>query len=401
MEIVVGWDWADGHHDVVVQDRLGHALWVGQVAHTREALDALEARLLDWAQHIRSDVHVVIETSQGLIVDWLSSTGFWVYPVNPKVSDARRKPSGAKTDRLDAAILARLGWQERDQLRPLRPAGEDWVELRQLTRIDEDLTQQTTRLTNQLTAALKSYYPQVLVAFADIDRPVALAFLAAWPDPVEARKIALSELMTWLREHRYPRAAQEAPRIWSALQQRALEASPGKRQAQVWAVRALVAQLQALQAEHRALRKHLEALFLANPDADLWMSVPGVAVTLGARLLAGFGPDRDRFELAEAAQALAGTSPVLYQSGKLKRVHMRRACDKHFRATVHQLAFTSLSRCPWARQYYDQYRARGHGHHAALRALANVWLRILFRMWKTGHCYDEARFLADRARHAS
>lgn len=160
-----------------------------------EALEALQARLVDWAQRIRSDVPIVIETSQGWIVDGLSSTGFWVYPVNPKVSDARRKPSGAKTDRWDAAILVRLGWQERDQRRPLRPAREDGVKLRQLTRIDEDVTQQTTRLTNQLTAVLKSYYPQVLVAFADIDRPVALAFLAAWPDPVEARKIALSDLM--------------------------------------------------------------------------------------------------------------------------------------------------------------------------------------------------------------
>ncbi|WP_053960177.1 IS110 family transposase [Sulfobacillus thermosulfidooxidans] len=401
MEIVVGWDWADDHHDVVVQDRPGHTLWVGQVNQTRDALEALEAQLVAWAQHVRTDVHVVIETSQGLVVDWLSTTGFWVYPVNPKVSDARRKPSGAKTDRLDAAILARLGWYERDQLRPLRPTDEDWVELRQLTRIDEDLTQQMTRLSNQLTAALKSYYPQVLAAFAEINRPVALAFLAAWPDPVEARNIALSDLITWLRQHRYARAAQEAPRIWSALQQRALEASPGKRRAQMWAVRAWVAQLQALQTEQRALRKHLEKLFLANPDADLWTSVPGVGVTLGARLLAGFGPDRDRFERAEAAQALAGTSPVLYQSGKLKRVHMRRACDKHFRATVHQFAFSSLSHCPWARQYYEQYRSRGHGHHAALRALGNVWLRIVFRMWKTGQHYDESRFLADRAQHAS
>ncbi|MCY0899142.1 MAG: transposase [Firmicutes bacterium] len=103
----------------------------------------------------------MIETSQGLVVDWLSTTGFWVYPVNPKVSDARRKPSGAKTDRLDAAILARLGWTDRDQLRPLRPADEAWVEWRQLTRIDEALTRQATRLTNQLLAALKSYYLQV------------------------------------------------------------------------------------------------------------------------------------------------------------------------------------------------------------------------------------------------
>ncbi|MCY0899141.1 MAG: transposase [Firmicutes bacterium] len=111
-------------------------------------------------------------------------------------------------------------------------------------------------------------------------------------------------------------------------------------------------------------------------------------------------PNRDRFDRAEAVQALAGTSPVLYQSGKLRRVHMRRACDKHFRAAVHQLAFTSLSRCAWARDSDDQYRARGHGHHAALRVLANVWLRIPFRLWKTRQPYDEARFLADRA-HAA
>ncbi len=150
MEIVVGWDWADGHHDVMVQDCVGHTLWAGQVAHTREALEALEARLLQWSQQHRADVHVVIETSQGLVVDWLSTTGFWVYPVNPKVSDARRKPSGAKTDRLDTAILARLGWHERDQLRPLRPAAEDWTELRQLTRIDEDLTQQTVFATGAI-----------------------------------------------------------------------------------------------------------------------------------------------------------------------------------------------------------------------------------------------------------
>jgi hypothetical protein len=72
--------------------------------------------------------------------------------------------------------------------------------------------------------------------------------------------------------------------------------------------------------------------------------------------------------------------------------------DKRFRAAVHQLAFTSLSCCAWARDYYDQYRARGHAHHAALRALANVWLRILFPMGKTLRPYDEARFLADRGR---
>jgi transposase len=192
MDMVVGWDWADGHHAVVVQDQPGHTLWAGPVAHTWEALDILEGRLLAWAQQVRSDVPVVIEMTQGLVVDGLSTTGFGVYPVKPKVSDARRKPSGAKPDRVDAAMLARLGWTDRDQLRRLRPADEAWVELRQLTRIDEALTQQATRLTHQLTAALKRDDPPVLAALADIGRLVTWAFLATGPDPQEARHLTVS-----------------------------------------------------------------------------------------------------------------------------------------------------------------------------------------------------------------
>ena len=399
MELVVGWDWADTHHDVVVEDHPGHRLWAGTVAHTREALELLEGRLVTWAHGVRADVRVVIETSQALVVDWLSTTGFTVYPVNPKVADARRKPSGAKTDQLDAAILARLGWQEADTLRPLRPADETWVELRQLTRVDTALTTEHTRLVNELTAVLKSYYPVVLDLFDDLSRPTALAFVAQWADPRDSRALSVAELARWLRQHRYPNAEAAAARMAARLHAPALEATPGKARAQIRWVRALVAQLQALEAHRREIREHITELFTANADHDLWTSVPGAGPLLGARLLAAFGPDRDRFASAEAVQALAGTRPVAYQSGKLRRVHLRRACDKHFRQTMHQLAFASLTRCAWARAYYDAYRARGHGHHAALRALANVWLRILFRMWQDRTPYDEARFVAARARH--
>jgi transposase len=127
--------------------------------------------------------------------------------------------------------------------------------------------------------------------------------------------------------------------------------------------------------------------------------MPGAGPLLAARLVAALGADRARLASAEAVPALAGTSPVAYHSGKLRRVPRRRACDKRFRHTMHQVAFASLSRCAWARAYYDAYRARGHGHHAAFRALANVWLRILFRMGQNRAPYDEARFIAARARH--
>jgi len=188
-----------------------------------------------------------------------------------------------------------------------------------------------------------------------------------------------------LRQQRYPNAEAAAAQMHAHLQAPALEARPGTARVQIRWVRALVAQLQALEAHRRALREQIDALFMAYADHDLWVSVPGAGSILGARLMAAFGEDRDRFASAEAVQALAGTSPVVYPGGKLRRVHLRRACDKHFPQSLHQLAFASLRRCGWARADYDAYRARGHGHHAALRALADRRVRILFRMWKDRH----------------
>jgi hypothetical protein len=108
------------------------------------------------------------------------------------------------------------------------------------------------------------------------------------------------------------------------------------------------------------------------------------------------GADRARLASAEAVQDWAGTSPVADQRGKLRRVHLRRACDKHFRQTMSRLALASLTHGAWTRAYYDAYRARGHGPHAAL--LATLWLRILFRMGQDWAPYDEARFVAARKR---
>jgi hypothetical protein len=77
-------------------------------------------------------------------------------------------------------------------------------------------------------------------------------------------------------------------------------------------------------------------------------------------------------------------------------VYFRRACNKFYRDTRHNLAFSSLKEARWARAYYQQPRRAGHKHNHALRCLANVHLRILFARWQTGSCYDENLFLAHR-----
>ncbi|MBC7344278.1 MAG: transposase [Clostridia bacterium] len=94
------------------------------------------------------------------------------------------------------------------------------------------------------------------------------------------------------------------------------------------------------------------------------------------RRLSGWGEDRGRYDSAAAMQALAGTSPVLHQSGKYRFARCRRACVKFLRRALHLFAYESVRLVCWARAYYDGKRAAGKSHHEAVQALANIWVRI-------------------------
>lgn len=61
-------------------------------------------------------------------------------------------------------------------------------------------------------------------------------------------------------------------------------------------------------------------------------------------------------------------------------------CDSR---ALHQQAFCALTASPGARAYYNQFRGRGQGHHAALRQLSNRLVGILHGRLKTGTLYDE------------
>ena len=105
-----------------------------------------------------------------------------------------------------------------------------------------------------------------------------------------------------------------------------------------------------------------------------------------------FGSDRSRFEFAAEVQQLSGVAPVTEKSGKACWVHWRFACSKFLRQSFHEFAGQSILKSVWARAYYQQQRQRGTSHHAALRALAYKWIRIIFRCWKDRTPYDEAKY---------
>jgi len=163
----------------------------------------------------------------------------------------------------------------------------------------------------------------------------------------------------------------------------------------------LAQQLLVLLSAITQVEKAIAELFPPHPDHALWDSFPGAGAALAPRLLAAFGADRQRFASAVEVQQFAGIAPVTESSGKNCWVHWRWACPQFLRQTLHEFAGCSIPQSAWAKAYYQQQRDRGKSHHAAVRALAFKWIRILYRCWKDHTAYDEHRYLEALARHGS
>ena len=220
-----GIDWANDHHDIAVIDEQGHQVASRRVAHTPAGLAQLTAFLLEIA-HSPEQVACIIETNHGLLITALLEAQFPVYPVNPKTVDRRRAASGAKTDQIDAYLLAKTGRADLAELRRLEPDSLLIQELKALTRDQDSLIQAQTRLVNQLTACLKAYYPVALDLFSKLHQRSTLVFLQHYPTPQAAQAASVADLQGVLQEGGHPQPARVAQRMWETLHQPSLQADP-------------------------------------------------------------------------------------------------------------------------------------------------------------------------------
>ncbi len=139
------------------------------------------------------------------------------------------------------------------------------------------------------------------------------------------------------------------------------------------------------------LETELADHFDQHPDAKIIRSLPGLGMTLGARVLAEFGDDPNRYADAKCRKNYAGTSPITRASGKQRVVLARYARNRRLADACYQWAFTALGASPGARAFYDQRRTTGDTHHRALRALANRLVGILHGCLRHHSCYNEDR----------
>jgi transposase len=390
-----GIDWADDHHDAVVLDESGRQITTLHVAHTPGGL----AQLITALEQIcgsaaKEQLACIVETNRGLLISALLEAGFAVYPVNPKTVDRRRNAAGVKTDQIDAYLLAKTGRSDLPDLRRLQPDSPVVQELKALTRDQDSLIVMQTRLLNQLIACLKAYYPVALQLFGKLHQPSTLAFLRAYPTPQEATAASVEALAAVLKQAGHTRAEAAARSISQTLQQEQLTADAITTRTKARLMLALLAQLHPVMQQIAAYDAEIERLFLLSADSALFASLPRAGKRLAPRLLAEIGDDRSRYGEAAGLQALAGTAPVCFESGNYAKAHRRYACLKPLRNTMQQFAWQSTLQEGWALAYYQRKRREGKSHSVALRVLANVWLRIIYAMWRDRTPYVSATFEA-------
>ena len=161
--------------------------------------------------------------------------------------------------------------------------------------------------------------------------------------------------------------------------------------------RALVATLTSLVEQIKILSDQIGEQLATHADAHIFTSLPRSGTVRAARLLAEIGDCRARFPTPEALACLAGVAPSTRQSGKMRSVGFRWACDKQLRDAVCDFAGDSRRANPWAADLYDRAIARGHDHSHATRILARAWLYVIWHCWQTNSPYDPAKHRALQA----
>ena len=314
----IGLDWADQKHVLTLQE-------AGSDQRHRFTLDHTPEALQSWIQLLRNrfggkPVAIAIEQTRGGLIYALMHVEFiHIYPVNPQTAAKMRQafyPSGAKDDPTDADLLLEILMTHRQHLRVWVPDDVLTRSIQLLTEGRRRLVEERTALTNQLTAALKQYFPQAVDWFGDLNTARACAFLQRWPSLQDLKQATPSSIRKFYKTQGYRGQDKLEQLITNIKDAQPLTEDDAVLLASAMMVHALVMAIPSLTDSIERYDQKIAALFDQHDDSTLFGSFPGAGPTLAPRLLAAFGSDRDRFEDAADMQQLSGIAPVTEKSGK-------------------------------------------------------------------------------------
>jgi hypothetical protein len=398
----VGIDWASEYHQVHVMDATGAKRGARRFPHSGAGLAALADWLLEVTGAPPEAIHVAIETPHGPVVETLMDRGLRLHAINPKQLDRfrdRLSPAGAKDDSRDAEVLGGAVRTDPHCLRPLQPLDPVVIELREWSRIAEELSRERVRLGNRLRDQLWRYYPQMLEITDDIAADWVLAMWKLAPTPAAAKRVREVTVARLLKDHRIRRIA--ADELLQRLRKPPITVAAGTTEAATAHIQILVRQIAMINRELRVAHARIDQLLghLMEPletepgqppeqrDATILASSPGAGRTVLAALLAE-APQAVQQAEYQALRCLAGSAPITKRSGKMTFVVRRLAVNRRIQNAVYHWALAAIRVDPVCRAKYDALRQRGHKHARALRSIADRLLAVACAMLRNRTLFD-------------
>jgi transposase len=387
----VGIDWADEAHAYTIVIRDG--------TRSSGSVSSRPEELHEWIRSLRvtfpsGNIVIGVEQGRASLLDALSRYEFLtIIPINPRASKAyrdARRLSGSSSDPVDADLICDFTIKHMDELRVWRPDEAITRRLRALTETRRQLVDQRSAHTQQLTAALKGYFPQLLAWISDVKPNVLWHFVRLWPTLAALQLAHVDHITRIMKAHRLHHVAQRVQKLIALLDKAvALVDDDAIIDTGALHAQALASLLEVLDVQITNFDKAIEHAWSTHPDHDVFSSLPGAGAVLAPRLAVAFGQDRSKYDSAFEVHCYSGIAPVTESSGKRKTVHARWQFPNFTHQTFHEFAASSLPHVRWANVSYRQHRDRGASHHAAIRSVAFQWIRILFRIWKDHEPYND------------
>jgi transposase len=406
--VFCGIDWAERHHDIALVDQDGTLIAKRRIPDNPDGFATLTEILTAAGDTADDPLPVAIETSRGLLVAALRATGRPVFAINPMAVARyrdRRSVARAKSDHADAMTLANILRTDAHVHRKL-PADTDLAQaIAVLARAAQDAIWRRTRATLELRSLLRQYYPSFLAAFArpgssgvtNLAGPEARQILALAPTPGAGARLSVSRIAAALRRGGRKRGVDaRAAAIAAALQAPQLRHPELVEQALSCQALALLATLNAECDNADQLGEASIEAFRTHPDYAIITSFPGLGELTGARVLGELGDDRERFTDARAVKAYAGSAPVTRASGRALVIMRRQVKNNRLAAVGFVWAFATIARTGPPKDHYDQRRAHGDRHAAALRHLFNRMIGQLHHCLQSRQLYDPVRAFPSR-----
>jgi hypothetical protein len=403
----LGVDWGSAEHRVRLTDGSGGELGARGVQHSGEGL----AQLADWALKLSGarpeQIWVAIEVPHGPVVESLMERGFRLFAINPKQADRFRdrfSPAGAKDDSRDAEVLGDALRTDPRAFRELLASHPRLVELREWSRMHDELGADHTRLSNQVREQLWRYYPQALeLAGGDVGSDWFLELWALAPTPQRAKRLRKDAVQRLLKRRRIRRI--DAAGVIAILTARPIQVAPGAAEAASAHIGLLARRLDLVNRQIREAQGRLDQLAQAfaqedaapgqgpgQRDVTILRSLPGVGRVVLATLLAEAWDPLQRRDY-HALRCLCGVAPVTKRSGKTIIVLRRRAANQRLANASYHWARVATQCDPLSRAKYAALRARGCSHARALRAVGDRLLGVACAMLAT-----QTEFIAQQPR---